>query len=75
MAFGPTWGATGLDMEHGDMSYGQLAEMTAAARISGMDVVLRIAKGGYSNILKALAHSTRLFISQNLKSRILDIAV
>lgn len=43
-----------LDMEHGDMSYGQLADMTAAARVSGMDVILRLAKGGYSNILKAL---------------------
>ena len=43
-----------LDMEHGHMSYERLGEMAAAARVSGMDIILRIAKGGYSNVIRPL---------------------
>ncbi len=43
-----------IDMEHSVLGYERLAELTMAARISGMDVIVRIAKGGYTSVIKPL---------------------
>lgn len=43
-----------IDMEHNDLSYETLAQMTLACRATGMDPVVRIAKGGYTSIIRPL---------------------
>lgn len=43
-----------IDMEHSDLSYGRLSEMILAARVTDMDVIVRIAKGGYNSIIRTL---------------------
>lgn len=43
-----------IDMEHSDLSYERLSELAMAARATGMDVIVRIAKGGYTSIIRPL---------------------
>ena len=43
-----------IDMEHSDLSYECLSELVMAARSTGIDVIVRIAKGGYTSIIRPL---------------------
>jgi 4-hydroxy-2-oxoheptanedioate aldolase len=43
-----------IDMEHSVLTHERLADMTAAARPAGIDVIVRIAKGGYTSVIKTL---------------------
>ncbi|MGQ9629360.1 MAG: HpcH/HpaI aldolase family protein [bacterium] len=52
-----------IDIEHNDFSYDRLAEMAAAARETGIEPMVRIAKGGYTSIIRPLeAGATGLMI-------------
>ena len=48
------WRCLWTDMEHSDLSYETLSHMACAARAGGIEIILRIAKGGYSNVLRPL---------------------
>jgi len=43
-----------IDMEHSDLSYECLSELAMAARAMKMDVIVRIAKGGYTSVIRPL---------------------
>ena len=48
--FGCTW----IDMEHSHLDLGALASMVLAARTVDIDVVVRIPKGPYNQVIKPL---------------------
>ena len=43
-----------IDMEHSDLSYECLSELAMTARAAGMDAIVRIAKGGYTSVIRPL---------------------
>jgi 2-keto-3-deoxy-L-rhamnonate aldolase RhmA len=43
-----------VEMEHSDFTYEQLSQMALAARATGMDVIVRVAKGGYNDLIRPL---------------------
>lgn len=43
-----------IDMEHSDLSYECLSELAMAARATGIDVIVRIVKGGYTSVIRPL---------------------
>ncbi len=43
-----------IDMEHSDLSLEKLSDMVVAARGTDMDVIVRIAKGGYTSVIQPL---------------------
>jgi len=43
-----------IDMEHSDLSYERLSDLAIAARATGMDVIVRIAKDGYTSVIRPL---------------------
>lgn len=43
-----------VEMEHSDFTYEQLSQMALAARATGLDVLVRVAKGGYNDLIRPL---------------------
>lgn len=43
-----------LEMEHAAFTYEQLAQMALAARATGMEVIVRISRGGYNDVIRPL---------------------
>lgn len=57
-----------IDMEHSGLGYERLADLLRAARISGMDIIVRIVKGGYSNIIRPLELGANGLVLPHCKS-------
>src|SRR3972149_8459093 len=43
-----------IDMEHSELGLDQLSDMILAARVADVDVIVRIAKGGYNSVIRPL---------------------
>ena len=58
-----------IDMEHSGLGYERLSELAIAARVTGMDVIVRISKGGYTSVIRPLETGVNGLVLPHCMSR------